>query len=214
MPTGPTPSTEINFSIGDDSLRRRSRSPGNRPSPTPPSARSTSACPSNGDAPKILDDTHLTLNALLDTSNIGLEANLGPFSAQAGAAIAGISGTALADSADDVLVVTTALSADQIPDGARIQRTSDQDTCVVTGACRHATATSALTCTGVAWAEGDAFSVLIGSELKGQLGLEVALAPWTDQHDHAVVRHHRARCRQRLRAAARRRFHPGGSADW
>ena len=108
MPTGPTPSTDINFSIGDDSLRRargHGRTDGHA---TPPSAQFNLGVPLNGDEPEILADTDLTLNALLDTSNIGLEANLGPFSAQAGAAIADISGTALADSADDVLVVRRA----------------------------------------------------------------------------------------------------------
>jgi Ca2+-binding RTX toxin-like protein len=177
MPTGPTPSTDIAFSLGDQSLAALNVTGA-------PSVKYAALGQFNlgvpldaSGEPQILDGTGLTLTALLDAPNIGLEAILGPFKAQAGSFIDDINGTALVDSADGVLVVGTSL-AGQIPDGARIERTSDHETCVVTA---HGAADGngniPLTCTGVAWAEGNGFTVLIGSELKGQLGVDVTLAP-------------------------------------
>ena len=177
MPTGPTPSTNINFSIGDDSFAALEVT-------GEPTVRYAAigafnlGVPLNGDEPEILADTTLKLNALLDTSNIGLKANLGPFAALAGAAIPAMSGTALTGSTTDTLVVTGTL-AGQIPVGARIERTSGgAGECVVTvKGVADADNNVPLTCAGVTWSPNDGFSVLHGGELKGQLGLEVALTP-------------------------------------
>ena len=117
MPTGPTPSTDIAFSLGDQSLAALNVSA----DPVVTYAalgQFNLGVPLDGSAPEILADTGLTLTALKWTApNLGLEAILGPFKAQAGSFIADISGTAEADSADGILVVSTTL-ADQIPDGA------------------------------------------------------------------------------------------------
>ncbi len=177
MPTGPTPSTDINFSIGDDSLAALEVTG----EPTVSYAAIGAfnlGVPLNGDASEILPGTQLTLNALLDTSNIGLKANLGPFSALAGAAIPAMSGTAEASSTTDTLVVTGPL-ADEIPVGARIERTSGGDgECVVTAkGVADADGNVPLSCTGMTWNPDDGFNVLVGGELKGQLGLEVELTP-------------------------------------
>jgi Ca2+-binding RTX toxin-like protein len=174
MPTGPTPSTDIAFSLGDQSLAALNVT-------GKPEVRYAAlgqfnlGVPLDASEPEILDGTGLTLTALADAQSLGLEAILGPFKAQAGASIADINGTALVDSADGVLVVSPML-AGKIPDGARIERTSDHATCVVSAhGAADANGNIPLTCTGVDWAEGNAFSVLIGSELKGQLGVDVTL---------------------------------------
>jgi Ca2+-binding RTX toxin-like protein len=173
-PTGPTPSTKIAFNLGDHSLASLSVT-GDPVVTYAALGQFNLGVPLNGDTPEILDGTELKLTARVDAPNLGLEANLGPFAVQAGAKVAGIAGTALAGSADGVLVVSPAL-ADQIPDGARIDRTSDHDTCVVSAhGAADADGNIPLTCTGVAWAEDDAFTVLIGGELKGQLGLTVTI---------------------------------------
>ncbi len=175
MPTGPTPSTNIAFSLGDQSLAALDVQ-GDPQVTYAALGQFNLGVPLDASEPQILDGTGLTLTARADAPNIGLQAILGPFKAQAGSFVADITGTAQADSATGVLVVTTAI-ADQIPDGARIERTSDQGTCVVTA--HGAVDTNGnipLTCTGIEWAAGDAFSVLTGSELKGQLGVDVTLS--------------------------------------
>jgi Ca2+-binding RTX toxin-like protein len=176
MPVGPTPALDVAIDLGDQTLAGLSTQ-GTVDVSYAALGQFNIGVPLDGGTPDVLADTGLDLTAAVGSEDFGLEANIGPFAATVGSKVAELTGTALAGSGTDTVVVTPAL-ADQLPNGAQLVRDSDSATCTVTGeGSPDGDGNIPLTCTGVEWAEGDAFHLFRPGMLKGQLGLSVDVDP-------------------------------------